>query len=119
MLMKRGPIHRSRLDKVDGDARKIGKPSESMTWIMIPAANDRHPKVSLTFDVTGRDHVLRTIQYETFATPNLDRQPKHKAEEHHYYWRVGSTQNVQGRWAPLAILAKGLFPFCAQHAPRR
>ena len=31
--------------------RKIGKPSESMTWIMIPAANDRHPRIGLTFDV--------------------------------------------------------------------
>jgi hypothetical protein len=31
-------------------------------------------------NVAGPDHVLRTIQYETFATPNLDTQPKHKVE---------------------------------------
>jgi hypothetical protein len=61
--------------------RKIGKPSESMTWILMPAATDSHPRVGLTFDVAGPNHVLRTIQYETFATPNLDKQPKHKVEE--------------------------------------
>jgi hypothetical protein len=61
--------------------RKIGKPSESMTWLLVPAANDNHPRVGLTFDVAGREHVLRTIQYEKFATPNLDKQTKQKAEE--------------------------------------
>ena len=60
--------------------RKIGTPSESMTWIMMPAANGGRTRVGLTFDVAGSDHVLRTIQYETFATPNLDSQPKHKVE---------------------------------------
>ena len=57
---------------------KIGKPGQKMTWIMVPA--DSGNKVSLTFDVAGPDHVLRTIRYETFATPNLDSQPKHKVE---------------------------------------
>jgi hypothetical protein len=61
--------------------RKIGKPSQSMTWILMPAANDSHPRVGLTFDVAGSNHVLRTIQYETLATPNLDKQPKHKVED--------------------------------------
>ena len=60
---------------------KIGKPGQPLMWIMVPAANGSHPKVSLTFDVAGPDHVLRTIQYETFATPNLDTQPKHKVED--------------------------------------
>jgi hypothetical protein len=59
---------------------KIGKPGQPLMWIMVPAANDSHAKVSLTFDVAGPDHVLRTIQYETFATPNLDTQPRHKVE---------------------------------------
>jgi hypothetical protein len=59
---------------------KVGKPSEPLMWIMVPAANGGEPKVSLTFDVAGPDHVLRTIRYETFATPNLDKQPKHKVE---------------------------------------
>ena len=59
---------------------KIGKPGQPLMWIMVPAANGSHPKVSLTFDVAGPDHVLRTIRYETFATPNLDSQPKHKVE---------------------------------------
>jgi hypothetical protein len=57
---------------------KIGKPTQKLTWIMVPA--DSGNKVSLTFDVAGQDHVLRTIRYETFATPNLDSQPKQKVE---------------------------------------
>ena len=59
---------------------KIGKPSQPLMWIMVPAANGGDPKVSLTFDVAGPEYVLRTIRYEKFATPNLDRQPKHKVE---------------------------------------
>jgi hypothetical protein len=59
---------------------KIGKPSQPLMWIMVPAANGGDPKVSLIFDVAGPDHVLRTIRYEKFATPNLDTQPKHKVE---------------------------------------
>src|ERR1700733_3912686 len=55
---------------------KIG--SQPLTWIIVPAESGN--KVSLTFDVAGPDHVLRTIRYETFATPNLDSQPKHKVE---------------------------------------
>jgi hypothetical protein len=58
---------------------RIGKPSQPLTWIMMPSSND-HSKVSLTFDVAGSDHVLRTIQYESFATPNLDAHPKHRVE---------------------------------------
>jgi hypothetical protein len=58
---------------------EIGKPTQPLVWIMVPA-NNQQSKVSLTFDVAGSDHVLRTIQYETFATPNLDTQPKHKVE---------------------------------------
>jgi hypothetical protein len=57
---------------------KAGNPGLPLTWIIVPAENGN--KVSLTFDVAGPDHVLRTIRYEGFATPNLDRQPKHKAE---------------------------------------
>src|ERR1700733_13896223 len=57
----------------------IGKPSQPLMWIMVPASNGQS-KVSLTFDVAGSEHVLRTIQYETHATPNLDKQPKHKVE---------------------------------------
>jgi len=48
-------------------------------WIMVPAGNNQS-KVSLTFDVAGPEHVLRTIQYQTFATPNLDTRSKHKVE---------------------------------------
>jgi hypothetical protein len=61
--------------------REIRKPSQSMTWILVPSANSSHPRVSLTFDVAGPNHVLRTIQYETFATPNLDPRPKQKVED--------------------------------------
>jgi hypothetical protein len=59
---------------------KIGKPSQPLIWIVVPAANGSHPKASLTFAVDGSDHVLRTIQYGTFATPNLDTQTKRKGE---------------------------------------
>jgi hypothetical protein len=59
---------------------RIGKPSQPLMWIMLPADNGSHPKVSLTFDVAGPNHVLRTIQYETLATPNLDSRPIHKVE---------------------------------------
>jgi hypothetical protein len=52
--------------------------SEPLTWIIVPAENGN--KVSLTFDVAGPDHVLRTIRYEAFATPNLDSRPKHAVE---------------------------------------
>ena len=59
---------------------KIGKPSQPVMWIMVPAANGDHPKVSLIFDVNGPKHVLRTIQYERFATPNLGTRSRHKVE---------------------------------------
>jgi hypothetical protein len=49
---------------------------EPLTWIIVPAENGN--KVSLTFDVAGSDHVLRTIRYQEFATPNLDPRPKQK-----------------------------------------
>jgi hypothetical protein len=60
---------------------EIGRSSQPLMWIIVPGAVDpTHPKVSLTFDVSGQKHVLRTIQYGTFATPNLNKQPKYKVE---------------------------------------
>jgi hypothetical protein len=59
---------------------KIGKPGQPLTWIMLPADNGSLPKVSLIFDVAGQDHVLRTIRYEQFATPNLDGRIRHTVE---------------------------------------
>ncbi len=60
---------------------KVGKPSQPLMWIMVPGETGTKPsKVRLTFDVAGSDHVLRTIQYETFITPNLDAQPKQRVE---------------------------------------
>jgi hypothetical protein len=60
---------------------EIGRPSQPLTWIMLPGdADPNHAKVSLTFDVTGTDHTLRTIQYGMFITPNLDAKPKHNVE---------------------------------------
>jgi hypothetical protein len=58
---------------------KVGTPSQPLVWIMVPAGNNQS-KVSLTFDVAGQEHVLRTIQYQTHATPNLDTRSKHKVE---------------------------------------
>jgi hypothetical protein len=58
-----------------------GRSNQSLMWIIVPGAVDpSHPKVSLTFDVSGQQHVLRTIQYEEFTTPNLDKKPKHTVE---------------------------------------
>jgi hypothetical protein len=60
---------------------EVGRSSQPLMWIIVPGAVDpRHPKVCLTFDVSGQEHVLRTIQYESFATPNLDGKPKHRVE---------------------------------------
>jgi hypothetical protein len=61
--------------------REVTKTSQPMMWIILPG--DYRPgdaKISLTFDVIGPDHVLRTIQYGTFITPNLDAKPKHPVE---------------------------------------
>jgi hypothetical protein len=61
--------------------KETGKSSHPLIWIIEPGAADvNHPKVSLTFDVTGQEHVLRRIQYETLATPNLDAKPKQSVE---------------------------------------
>ena len=61
--------------------RENGRSSQPVMWIIVPGAVDpSHPKVSLTFDVSGQEHVLRTIQYDAFTTPNLDAKPKHKVE---------------------------------------
>jgi hypothetical protein len=60
---------------------EIGRSSQPMMWIIASGAADpSHPKVSLTFDVSGQEHVLRTIQYGEFATPNLDKKPRHRVE---------------------------------------
>jgi hypothetical protein len=60
---------------------EIGRSSHSLMWIISPGAVDpRHPKVSLTFDVTRSGKVLRTIQFQTLITSNLDKNPKHTVE---------------------------------------
>jgi hypothetical protein len=60
---------------------QIGKASRPLMWIVVPGPNGPDPsKVSLTFDVAGPDHVLRTIRYEKYITPNLDARPKHAVE---------------------------------------
>jgi hypothetical protein len=59
----------------------IGKSSQPLQWIMVPGDTDpNHPKVGFTFDVTGTGHVLRTIQYGMYSTPNLDPKPKQRVE---------------------------------------
>jgi hypothetical protein len=60
---------------------QIGKPSQPLVWIVVPGPNGPDPsKVSLTFDVAGPDHVLRTIRYDKYITPNLDARPNHAVE---------------------------------------
>jgi hypothetical protein len=59
----------------------VGKPSHALIWIVMPGPSGPDPsKVSLTFDVAGPDHVLRTIRYEKYITPNLDARPKRTVE---------------------------------------
>jgi hypothetical protein len=58
----------------------IGKANRPLTWILVPGdGNPAHPRASLTFDVTRSGNVLRTIQYQTLSTPNLDK-PKDRVE---------------------------------------
>jgi hypothetical protein len=60
---------------------EIGKTSHSITWIMLPGdGNLNHPTASLTFDVTPSGKVLKTIQYQTLSTPNLDKKQKQAVE---------------------------------------
>jgi hypothetical protein len=60
---------------------QVGKPSQPLMWIVMPGPNGPDlSKVSLIFDVAGPDHVLRTIRYEKYITPNLDAHPKHSVE---------------------------------------
>jgi len=60
---------------------QIGKPSHPLIWIVMPGPSGPDPsKVSLTFDVAGPNHVLRTIRYEKYITPNLNARPKHTVE---------------------------------------
>ena len=61
--------------------RQIGKPTQPLVWIVVPGPNGPDPsKVSLTFDVAGPEHVLKTIRYEKYVTPNLDTRPKNAVE---------------------------------------
>jgi hypothetical protein len=64
--------------------------AKSFTWNVGPA--DPAPanvQVILKFDEIGQDHALRSIQYESTVTSNLDKKSKHA--EH------VSTQMVQGQ----------------------
>jgi hypothetical protein len=59
----------------------INEPGHTMMWLAGPGTtNPAQTKVILTFDVMGQDHVLRTIQYKTLSTPNLDPKPRQKVE---------------------------------------
>jgi hypothetical protein len=60
---------------------EIGKTSRSLTWIVVPGDGDlSHSKVGLTFVVTPSGKVLKTIQYQTLTTPNLDKKQKQAVE---------------------------------------
>jgi hypothetical protein len=61
--------------------RQIGKPTQPLVWIVVPGPAGPDPsKVSLTFDVAGPEHVLKTIRYEKYITPNLDTRQKNAVE---------------------------------------
>jgi hypothetical protein len=58
-----------------------GKRSRPLTWIVGPGPDGSGlSTVSLIFDVAGTDHVLKTIRYEGYITPNLDARPKNTVE---------------------------------------
>jgi hypothetical protein len=59
---------------------EIGNKSQTLVWLIRPVADDSQPRISLTFDVNGSDHVLRTIQWGAFTTPNMDARPRHGVE---------------------------------------
>jgi hypothetical protein len=60
---------------------ELGRSSQPLTWIARPGDTDpNHPTVSLTFDVTKSGNVLRTIQYQTLTTPNLNKKPNQAVE---------------------------------------
>jgi hypothetical protein len=60
---------------------EIGKSSRPLTWIVVPGdGNFSHPTASLVFDVTPSGKVLKTIQYQTLTTPNLNKKPKQAVE---------------------------------------
>jgi hypothetical protein len=60
---------------------EIGKTGQSLTWIMVPGDGEfSHPTASMTFDVTSSGKVLKTIQYHTLSTPNLDKKQKRAVE---------------------------------------
>jgi hypothetical protein len=59
----------------------IGRTSRPLTWILVPGdGNLNHSNASLTFDVTRSGNVLRTIQYQSLSTPNLNKMPKQTVE---------------------------------------
>ena len=61
---------------------KVEDPTQSGMWLVGPADGEgRPPKVRLTFDGIGQSMVLRTIQYGSLTTRNLDEQSKHKVGE--------------------------------------
>ena len=60
---------------------QIGKASRTLTWILLPGDGDpSHSQVGLTFDKTQAGNVLKTIQYQTLTTPNLNKKPKQPVE---------------------------------------
>jgi hypothetical protein len=51
--------------------------NRSFVWLLVPGdAAIRDHRVTLTFDVYGQDHLLRTVKYGTMVTPQLDKQHK-------------------------------------------
>ena len=60
--------------------RQIGNPSRPLMSIVGPGPDTNLSGVSLTFDVAGTDHVLKTIRYRQYITPNLDTRPKNTVE---------------------------------------
>lgn len=53
----------------------INLSSQPVMWIVSPGNSLPQAKVRLTFDVVGKDHMLRTIQYGALVTPDLDKRP--------------------------------------------
>lgn len=58
----------------------INEPSNHLMSIAGPGTGEPNPRVSLTFDVMGSDHILRTIQYGGLISRSLNAKPKHSVE---------------------------------------
>lgn len=63
-------------DNFGGTVRLVNR-QNSFVWLLVPGnATVRDHHVVLTFDVAGKDYLLRTVQYGAMITPRIDKKYK-------------------------------------------